>query len=146
MSVVEGLRESLAGYARAPNVFEPVYVKKDDCNDKGVYRVHTDDNKSDLGTKALTRIKHDQQMKLNGIMSKAAYLNSKGYEPDVQGELRIEKKLNEHSKSAHDGCYDKAYFDPELDDEGECDNFPSFTPSERVRGLKQISKSSKQSK
>lgn len=32
MSVVEGLRESLIGYARAPTLFEPVYVKKDDCN------------------------------------------------------------------------------------------------------------------
>ena len=32
MSVVECLRESLVSFARTQNVFEPVYVKKDDCN------------------------------------------------------------------------------------------------------------------
>jgi hypothetical protein len=31
MSVVEALRESLATFARTPNIFEPVYVKKDEC-------------------------------------------------------------------------------------------------------------------
>ena len=32
VSVIEGLRESLASFARERNYFEPVYVKKHDCN------------------------------------------------------------------------------------------------------------------
>jgi hypothetical protein len=31
MSLIEALRESLATFARTPNVFQPVYVKKDEC-------------------------------------------------------------------------------------------------------------------
>lgn len=32
MSLIEALRESLATFARSPNPFQPVYVKKDECS------------------------------------------------------------------------------------------------------------------
>lgn len=32
MSLIEALRESLATFARTPNGFQPVYVKKDKCS------------------------------------------------------------------------------------------------------------------